>query len=81
MLTKSTRLSHHSNCQDACRVGFLESSANPMTIISLSRKWDLFGTHGTVRPGNTCPVAVVNLLAAQERRPEPTQVVKPLDLL
>ena len=36
--------------------------------------------HGKVRPGNACPVAVINLLTAQERRPEPTHVVKPLDL-
>ena len=28
-----------------------------------------------------CPVAVINLLAAQERRPEPTKVVKPLEPL
>ena len=59
----------------------LESIANPTTIISLSRKWDLLGTDGKVMPGNACPVAVINLLAAQERRPEPTQVAKPLELL
>ena len=59
----------------------VESIANPMTIASLSCKWDLFSTHGKVRPGNSCPVAVINLLAAQERRPESTQVVKPLELL
>ena len=59
----------------------LESNASPMTIISLSRKWDLFSMHGKVWPGNAYPVAVINLLAAQERRPEPTQVVKPLELL
>ena len=59
----------------------LESITNPTTIISLSRKWDLFSMHGKVRPGNACPVAIINLLAAQERRPEPTQVVKPLELL
>ena len=47
----------------------LESIANPKTIISLSCKWDLFSAHGKVRPGNACPVAVINLLAAQERRP------------
>ena len=58
----------------------LESNANPTTVISLSRKWDFFSTHGKVRPGNACPVAVINLLAAQERRPEPTQVVKPIEL-
>ena len=34
-----------------------------------------------VRPFNACPVAVINLLAAQERRPEPTQVMRPLELL
>ena len=59
----------------------LEGNTNPMTIISLSRKWDLFSTHGKVRPGNAYPVAVINLLAARERRPEPTQVVQPLELL
>ena len=58
-----------------------ESVANPTTIISLSREWDLFSTHGKVRLGNACPVAVVSLLAAQERSPEPIQVVKPLELL
>ena len=58
----------------------LESDANPTTIISLSRKWDLFSTHGKVRPGNTYLVAVIILLAAQEWRPEPTQVVKPFEL-
>ena len=69
----------------------LESDANPTTIISLSRKSDLFSTHGKVRPGSASrlvtaslasrPVAVTNLLAAREMRPEPTQVVKPLELL
>ena len=59
----------------------LESIANLTTTISLSRKWDLFRMHGKVWPGNACPVAVINLLAAQERRPEPNQVVKPLELL
>ena len=58
----------------------LESNANPTTIISLSRKWDLFSTHGKVHPGNAYLVAVINLLAAQGRRPEPIQVVKPLEL-
>ena len=58
----------------------LESIANPWTIISLSRKSDLFSMHAKVQPGIACPVAVINLLAAQERRPEPTQVVKPLEL-
>ena len=58
-----------------------ESIANPTTIISLSGKWDLFSAHGKVRPGNACPLAVINLIAAQERRPEPTQVVKPLEFL
>ena len=43
----------------------LESDANPMTIISLSRKWDLFSTHGKVRPGNAYSVAVISLLVAQ----------------
>ena len=59
----------------------LESNANPTTIISLSCKWDLFSMHGKVRPGNTYPVAVINLLVARERRKEPTEVVKPLELL
>ena len=59
----------------------LESSANPTTIISLSHKWDLFSMHGKVWPGNAYPMAVINLLAAQERRPDPTQVVKPHELL
>ena len=59
----------------------LESIANPTTMISLSSEWDLFSTHGKVQLGNACPVAVIKLLAAQERRPEPTQVVKPLELL
>ena len=58
----------------------LESNANPTTIISLPSKWDLFSTHGKVRPGNADLVAVINLLAAHERRPELTQVVKPLEL-
>ena len=58
----------------------LGSNANPTTIISLSRKWNLFSTHGKVRPRNAYPVAVINLFAARERRPEPTQVVKPLEL-
>ena len=80
-LTIATRLSHHSKCQDALE-WVLESIANPTTIISLSRKWDLFSTHGRLQPGNTWPVAVISspVLAAQERRPEPTQVVKPLEL-
>ena len=30
----------------------LESVTNPMTIISLSSKWDLFSTHGRLWPGN-----------------------------
>ena len=79
MLTISTRLSHHSNCEMLVEWA-LESIANPKRIISLSRKWDLFSVHGKVRPGNACLVAVINMLAAQERRPEPTQMVKPLEL-
>ena len=59
----------------------LESNTNPTTIIGLSHMWDLFSMHGKVRPDNAYPVAVINLLAARERRPEPTQVVKPLELL
>ena len=43
----------------------LESNSNPTTIISLSRKWDLFSTHGKVRPGNAYSVAVISLLAAR----------------
>ena len=42
----------------------LESNANPTTIISLSRKWDLFSTLGKVQPGNAYSVAVISLLAA-----------------
>ena len=49
-LTIATRLSHHSKCQDALEWA-LESIVNPTTIISLSRKWDLFSTHGRLRPG------------------------------
>ena len=79
-LTIATRLSHHSKCQDALEWAS-ESVANPTTIISLSRKWDFFSTHEKVRPGNAWTVAVISLFAAQERRPEPTQVVKPLKLL
>ena len=80
MLTVSIGLSCHSNYQ--MRVEWaLESNANPTTIISLSHKLDLFSMHGKVRPGNAYPVTVINLLAALERRPEPTQVVKPLELL
>ena len=56
----------------------LESVAYPTTIISMSREWNLFSTHGRLRPGNALPVAVITLLAAQERSPQPTQVVKPL---
>ena len=59
----------------------LESNANPTTVISLSGKWDLFSMHGKVRPSNAYLVAVTNLLAAQERRPEPTQVMKLLELM
>ena len=55
----------------------LESDANPMTIISLLQKWDLFSMHGKVWPGNAYLVAVINLLAAQERRPEPILMSKP----
>ena len=58
----------------------LESNANSTTIISLSRKWNLFSTHGKVWPDNACPVTVINLLAARERGSELTQVVKPLEL-
>ena len=46
----------------------------------MSSEWDLFSMHGRLQPGNAWPVAVIRLLAAQERRPEPTQVVKPLGL-
>ena len=58
-----------------------ESVANRTTVISLSREWDLFSMHGRLRPGNASPVAVISLLAAQERSPGPTQVVRALELL
>ena len=31
----------------------IESVANPTTVISMSRKWDLFSMHGRLQPGNT----------------------------
>ena len=43
----------------------LESNANFTTIISLSRKWNLFSTYGKVPPGSAYSVAVINLLAAR----------------
>ena len=79
-LTIATRLSHHSKCQDGSEWA-LESVANPTKIISMSIEWDLFSMHGRLRPGNDGPMAVISLLAALERRPEPTQVVKKLELL
>ena len=59
----------------------IDSVTNPTTIISMSSEWDLFSMHERLRPGNAWLVAVISLLAAQERSPEPTQVVKALELL
>ena len=60
----------------------LESYANSTTIISMSRKWNLFSTYGKVRPYNNAYFkGSYQSACSTERRPEPTQVVKPLELL
>ena len=59
----------------------LESDENCMTIISMSRKWNLFSTYGKVWPGNTYFRGGYQSACRTEKRPEPTQVVKPLELL
>ena len=78
-LTIATRLSHHSKCQDAQRVGFREcckSNDNYQFVSqvgSLQHAWEI-----AARQRSTC--GSYQSAAAQERRPEPTQVVKPLEL-
>ena len=49
----------------------LESNANSTTIISLSRKWNLFSTYGKVRPGSAYSVAAINLVAARRGNQSP----------
>ena len=57
-----------------------ESVANPTVrnYITISTEWDLFSCMGEYGQTSLMPVAVFSMLAAQERRSEPTQVVRPL---
>ena len=49
-----------------------------VTKLTVSIEWDLFSHKGEYGQTSLIPVAVFSLLAAQERRSEPTQVVRPL---
>ena len=49
-----------------------------VTRLTISTEWDLFSHMGEYGQASLIPVAVFSLLAAQERRSGPTQVVMPL---
>ena len=74
--------SHHS-CSTAL-INVLEwaseSVVNPMlsNLVTISSEWDLISRMGEYGQASLIPVAVFSLLVAQERRSEPTQVVRPL---
>ena len=78
--TKSARLTLAPRHVSMCTSGLQRVLHIPqwVTRLTISTEWDLFSCMGEYDQASLIPVAVFSLLAAQERRSVPTQVVRPL---
>ena len=77
--TKSAQLTLAPRHVSMCLSGLQRVSQIPrwVTSLTISTEWELFSRMGEYSQASFIPVAIFSLLAAQERRSGPTQVVRP----